>query len=101
MSARVQRGVVEHASAGEVEAELRAAGLVPRRWRNQPGDTYGWHVHDDHKVLVCVAGAIVFHVRGQGDVEVAAGDRLDLMPGTEHAATVGANGVECVEAYIP
>jgi hypothetical protein len=31
-------------------------------------------------------------------VELAAGDRLDLEPGTEHAATVGPSGVGCVEA---
>ena len=27
------------------------------------------------------------------------GDRLDLDPGTEHAATVGPSGCECVEAF--
>jgi len=69
----------------------------PRSWGNGPGDTYGWHSHDDHKVLFCLSGEITFHMR-EGDVELGPGDRLDVEPGTEHAATVGPNGVECVEA---
>jgi hypothetical protein len=32
------------------------------------------------------------------DVELRAGDRLDLEPGTGHAATVGPDGCECLEA---
>jgi quercetin dioxygenase-like cupin family protein len=48
-------------------------------------------------VLVCLSGSIVFHT-DEGDVELGPGDRLDLEPGTEHAATVGPRGVECVEA---
>ena len=43
------------------------------------------------------AGSIVFHI-DDDDVELRVGDRLDLEPGTEHAATVGPDGVECVEA---
>jgi hypothetical protein len=39
----------------------------------------------------------VFHL-GQEDVELRTGDRLDIEPGTEHAATVGPGGVRCVEA---
>ena len=80
-------------------SRLREDGLTPTRWGNHPGDTYGWHAHNVHKVLYCVAGSIVFHTRTDGDVELEAGDRLDLTPGTEHAATVGPKGVECVEAY--
>jgi cupin superfamily acireductone dioxygenase involved in methionine salvage len=48
-------------------------------------------------VLFCLSGSIVFHTRA-GDVALEAGDRLDLPPGTEHAATVGPSGVTCVEA---
>ena len=39
----------------------------------------------------------MFHLE-QEDVELRAGDRLDIEPGTEHAATVGPDGVRCVEA---
>ncbi len=69
----------------------------PRLWGNGPGDTYGRHVHGYHKVLFLLTGSILFHT-DDGDVELLAGDRLDLEPGTEHSATVGRNGVECVEA---
>lgn len=45
-----------------------------------------------------VQGAITFRLRDQDDVRPAPGDRLDVEPGTQHAATVGAEGVRCVEA---
>jgi quercetin dioxygenase-like cupin family protein len=78
--------------------EFRAEGCsAPREWSNAQGDTYGRHEHAYHKVLFCLEGSIVFHAR-DGDVELSAGDRLDLEPGTEHAATVGPNGVVCIEA---
>jgi mannose-6-phosphate isomerase-like protein (cupin superfamily) len=77
---------------------FRSEGCSPARpWDNGPGDTYGWHDHDYHKVLFCLSGSIVLHTR-EGDVELTAGDRLDLEPGTEHAATVGPAGCDCVEA---
>jgi mannose-6-phosphate isomerase-like protein (cupin superfamily) len=69
----------------------------PRPWGNGPGDSYGWHEHAYHKVLFCLAGSVVFHT-DDGDVALEAGDRLDLPPGTRHAATVGPDGCECVEA---
>ncbi len=48
-------------------------------------------------MLFCLDGSIVFHT-DDGDVELLPGDRLDLEPGTGHAATVGPEGCECVEA---
>lgn len=82
---------------GALEA-FRAEGCSePRPWGNGPGDTYGWHAHDYHKVLFCLEGSITFHLR-DGDVALEAGDRLDLDPGTEHAATVGPRGCSCIEA---
>jgi mannose-6-phosphate isomerase-like protein (cupin superfamily) len=69
----------------------------PRSWGNVPGDTYGAHEHGYHKVLFCLEGSIVFHT-DEGDVELTAGDRLDLEPGTRHGATVGPEGCACVEA---
>lgn len=79
-------------------AAFRTAGCsAPRPWGNGPGDRYGRHAHGYHKVLFCLAGSIVFHT-DDGDVELRAGDRLDLEAGTEHAATVGPDGVRCVEA---
>jgi mannose-6-phosphate isomerase-like protein (cupin superfamily) len=84
--------------AAEAEDVFRSEGCsAPRPWGNALGDAYGWHSHAYHKVLFCLDGAITFHTR-DGDVELRAGDRLDLEPGTEHAATVGTGGVSCVEA---
>lgn len=79
-------------------AAFRSEGCsAPRRWGNRAGDTYGRHAHAYQKVLFCLDGSIVFHL-SEGDVALEAGDRLDLEPGTEHAATVGPAGCACVEA---
>ena len=74
-----------------------AEGLVPRAWSNEPGYTYGEHRHPFHKVLFCVEGSITFHIL-DGDVFLRPGDRLDLPPDTPHSATVGPEGVSCMEA---
>lgn len=80
----------------DIERALRAEGGEPQWWSNGPGDEYSWHSHRFHKVLFCVSGSIVFHTRA-GEIMMEAGDRLDLSPNTEHAATVGPSGVECAE----
>lgn len=86
------------ASREDAFAAFAAEGCgPPRPWGNAPGDRYAAHDHAYHKVLFCLRGSLVFHV-GDADVEVRAGDRLDLAPGTVHAATVGPEGCECVEA---
>jgi hypothetical protein len=86
------------AGRAEALAAFEAEGCSPARaWSNGPGDRYGSHDHPSHKVLFCLAGSIVFHT-DEGDVALSAGDRLDLEPGTMHAATVGPEGCECVEA---
>lgn len=80
-----------------LEAFEKEGCSPPRSWANAPGDTYGPHAHDYHKVLYCLDGSIVFHLDSR-DVELTAGDRLDLEPGTRHGATVGSDGCACVEA---
>ena len=100
MGAMVTRSEGASPSTSKVEADMRGDGLEPRRWSNGPGDRYGWHEHEYHKVLYCTRGSIVFHTRTDGDLELRPGDRLDLTPGTAHAATVGDEGVECVEAAV-
>ena len=87
-----------NASRADTEAAFAAEGCSsPRHWGNGPGDTYGRHDHGYHKVLFCLSGSIVFHT-DDGDIELTGGDRLDLEPGTGHAATVGPDGCRCVEA---
>ena len=81
----------------EIAARMRAEGLSPHGWGNGPGDTYACHEHGYEKVLYCVRGRIVFHTEG-GDIELGPGDKLILPPHTAHAATVGAQGVRCIEA---
>ncbi len=76
---------------------LKGEGLTPHVWSNQPFHRYGWHEHAYPKVLYCVRGSIVFHSR-DGEFRLKPGDRLDIDAGTEHAATVGPDGVECAEA---
>lgn len=98
MSVRVEPAQAGSAAEGAgLEEWFRSEGLTPQRWSNSAGDTYDWHRHDYHKVLVCVSGSIVFHTH-EGDFELGPGDRLDVEPGTDHAATVGPDGVECIEA---
>ena len=83
--------------AGALDAFAAEGASTALFWGNGPGDRYGRHEHGFHKVLFCLAWSIVFHT-DDGDVELRPGDRLDLDPGTAHAATVGPEGCECVEA---
>jgi quercetin dioxygenase-like cupin family protein len=96
MAARLKKGSGS-TQGEELRRRFEEEGLQPRSWSNGPGDRYGWHAHEYHKVLYCVSGSIVFHTP-EGDLQLAAGDRLDVEPGTDHAATVGPEGVECMEA---
>jgi quercetin dioxygenase-like cupin family protein len=93
---RVQQ-LDEARSPAAIEAVLRREGLAPFRWGNAAGYHYPPHRHDYYSVIVCTAGSITFHVEG-ADMELRPGDRIDLGAGVEHAATVGAAGVECLEA---
>ncbi len=97
MTARLTKWDGPAPDRGEIEGRFRDEGLSPRPWGNAPGDRYGRHAHEYHKVLYCVAGSIVFHT-DQGDVDLGPGDRLDVEAGTAHSATVGPEGVECLEA---
>ena len=83
----------------KIAARMRAQGLSPHGRGNGPGDTCGphWHEHGYQEVLHCVRGQIVFHTAG-GDIDLGPGDKMILPPHTAHAATVGAEGVRCIEA---
>ena len=81
-----------------VLAAFEAERLTSHRWSNGPGDVYAEHAHAYHKVLYCLAGSITFWLADGSTVELNQGDRLDIDPGTRHAAVVGPGGVTCVEA---
>jgi len=97
MGARIVKADVQPADRERIEARYAEQGLRPYSWSNGPGERYGWHAHGYTKVLYCVTGSIVFHTH-DGDLALEPGDRLDVDPGIEHAATVGDTGVLCLEA---
>lgn len=98
----VERHHLTEPGVTAAEQGLRAEGLTPQAWSNGPGFEYGWHAHGYDKVLYCVSGSIVFHIAAGeapgANVNLGPGDRLELVAGVEHAATVGPDGVRCVEA---
>ena len=79
---------------------LIGEGLDPGAWSNDPGDTYGSHDHTYDKVIVVASGSITFGL-GDGPTELGAGDRLELPARTAHDASVGLDGVVCLEAHLP
>jgi hypothetical protein len=85
----------------KAEETLADEGLNAEAWQNGPDYRYIPHEHPYTKILYCIIGSIVFHVHGAGgevrDVALEPGDRLELGPSVVHAATVGPNGVICVE----
>src|SRR5262245_2663484 len=93
-----------HASAMVGSSALRARlmdeGLEPGAWSNGPGDRYAAHEHGYDKVIVVAAGSIRFGVH-DGPLDLAEGDRLELLAGTSHDAVVGGSGVTCLEAHLP
>lgn len=84
----------------ELNARMAEAGLEPHWWGNGPFDRYSPHEHSYHKVLYCLSGSITFTVHPGGEqFTLRPGDRLDLPPGTTHAASVGPSGCRCVEGW--
>ncbi len=78
--------------------KLRAEATGCYSWSNAPGDRYAPHSHGYEKVLYCVEGSIRFVLESEGRaLELEAGDRMVLPPGTVHSAVVGAAGCTCIE----
>lgn len=89
-------------TTAQLADRLRAEGLAPESWSNGAGDRYAAHDHAYDKVLVVASGSIRFGLPSRGDaVDLAVGDRLELPAGTDHDATVGPDGVVCLEAHAP
>ena len=88
-------------SEASLRERLAPLGSELTSWGNGAGDHYAEHRHAYDKVLVAVAGSIVFHLpEADEDVLLEPGDRLDLPAGTLHGADVGAEGVTCLEAHV-
>jgi quercetin dioxygenase-like cupin family protein len=81
----------------DVEARLRVEADHCYQWSNGPGAVYAVHHHPYRKILYVAEGSITFTPAGRSPIEMRAGDRLDLPPGTAHGAIVGSEGVACWE----
>lgn len=97
MAPSLRRWEGDPPSLTDIEKLFADEDLSPSRWSNGPGDRYGEHSHSYFKVLYCARGSITF-VSGGEEIELHPGDRLDIPPGTPHAAVVGPQGVTCLEA---
>jgi uncharacterized protein YjlB len=91
-------------SAAPTESTLRQLyaneGMDPYAWSNGPQDVYSAHTHSFDKVIYVVRGSITFGLPELGQqLTLKAGDRLDLPAGTVHDATVGPQGVVCLEGH--
>lgn len=88
-------------AADRLRSLLGDEGLVAGAWSNGAGDHYPAHRHDYDKVLVAAEGSIEFALPELGQsVTLWPGDRLDLPAGSLHSATVGSQGVTCLEAHL-
>ena len=97
----VKRNQAENPDPAALREQLKREGLSYYRWSNGPSYEYAAHQHNYHKVIVVERGSITFHVEDPDrSIELSAGDRLELPAGTTHAATVGAEGVACLEAHL-
>jgi quercetin dioxygenase-like cupin family protein len=86
------------ASPDELMTKLRGEAADCYSWSNGPGDRYAPHSHGYEKVLYCVGGSITFVLQADGRrLQLSAGDRLVLPPGTVHSAEVGPGGCTCIE----
>ena len=82
----------------EIRRRLEGEATDCYGWSNGPGAVYGAHTHAYRKILYCLRGSIRFDLVGSGEsIDLEPGDRLDLPPGTPHAARVGPDGVTCLE----
>ena len=80
--------------------KLRAEASGCYSWSNGPRDRYALHSNPYEKVLYCVDGSITFGLEQEHrELELKAGDRMVLPPGTVHSAVVGPSGCTCIEGH--
>ena len=80
------------------EEELTRAGYSLHTWSNGPGFWYPVHDHPYEKIIVVLKGSITFYLPAdKREIVLNSGQRLELPQRTEHSATVGPEGVTCLE----
>lgn len=85
-------------SESAILRSLEAEGFRASRWMNEPGYIYTAHAHEYDKVVLVMRGSITFFVPSMSeDYKLQPGDRLELPAGIAHRATVGPQGVLCLE----
>jgi len=85
----------------DIIGELEEQDLKVYHWSSLPDSVFAGHTHGYHKVLYVLEGNIKFEFPARREsLTLKAGDRLDLPSGIRHSATVGVDGVKCLEAHI-
>lgn len=83
----------------EIVRFFAARGMEQARWSNGAGEVYAVHSHSYRKILFCLSGEITFHLpQTNENIALGPGDRLIIPAGVHHSATVGPEGVACIEA---
>ena len=81
-----------------IERLFREEGLRYDRWSNQGCSYHDAHIHAFDKVLYVIEGFITFSCpEVDREVTLGPGDRMELSAGVLHDASVGPDGVFCIE----
>lgn len=81
----------------ELIASLEAEGLTVTEWFDEAGTHYDEHAHPRDEVLVVLEGTMTMVVDGNTRA-LGPGDRVRLVAGEKHTATVGTEGVRYLVA---
>lgn len=83
----------------EIIAFFEGRKLRPKRWSRSSGEDFAVHTHSYNKILFCVQGGITITLPDlKEQITLNPGDRFVLPSNILHSATVGAEGVSCIEA---
>ena len=84
-----------------VRDHLQSQELRVYHWSSAADDTFAGHTHGYHKILYVLEGEIKFEFPTRHKtLNLTSGDRLDLPAGIRHSATVGPDGVKCLESHM-
>jgi quercetin dioxygenase-like cupin family protein len=78
--------------------ELTREGYSCHTWSNDAGFWYPVHDHPYDKAIVILQGSITFYFPAKKEeLVMQTGDRLNIPARTAHGASVGSEGVTCLE----